>query len=181
MRVYTGNRQNAIEATLEGDPVVDVVRALVEKAPHQWEGTAGDLLAELNQRTPEELKRRKDWFSRPREISDALRRLAPSLRKTAIEVTLPGKHNREPGTGRRVITLARTEPEKTGPAASHASRASQTTELQGNVRDADRVASPGASRPETPVSGVCDACDARDAQKPLSSGDPRDRLEVPVR
>ncbi len=161
--------------------MVDVVRALVKEAPHTWKGTASDLLALLNQRTHEEVKRRKDWFSRPRQISDALRRLAPSLRRTRVEVTLPDRNNREPGTGRRVITLGRTEPEKTGPAASHASRASQAAELERNVRDADRVASPGASRAETPVLGPRDVGDACDEQKPLSSRDARDRLEVPVR
>lgn len=109
LRVYTRNRQGATEAVLEGDCVGDLARALVNEAPHRWEGTASELLAELNRVTSSEIKRRKDWFSRPRQVSDALRRLAPNLRKTGLEVTLPGKHNREPGTGRRIIVLERTE------------------------------------------------------------------------
>ena len=79
---YAGNRQGAVEATLDGDPVADVVRAL---AP--WSGTATALLAELNKRSPENVTKRKDWFSRPRQVSDALRRLAPALRRVGVDVT----------------------------------------------------------------------------------------------
>ena len=69
-------------ATLDGDPVADVIRAL---AP--WSGTATALLAELNNRSPENVTKRKDWFSRPRQLSDALRRLAPALRRVGVDVT----------------------------------------------------------------------------------------------
>ena len=45
-----------------------------------------ELLVELNKRTPENITRRKDWFSRPRQVSNALRRLAPGLRRVGVEV-----------------------------------------------------------------------------------------------
>jgi hypothetical protein len=83
MRIYTGNRLRAVESALDGDPVVEIVRAICP-----WEGTASELLAELNHRAPEALTKRKDWFSRPRQVSDVLRRLAPGLRRTGIDVTL---------------------------------------------------------------------------------------------
>jgi hypothetical protein len=95
---YTSNRQGAIETTLDGDPVVEVVQKILP-----WVGTATDLLAELNQRTPDSITKRKDWFSRPRQVSDALRRLAPDLRKTGIEVAFTKRgHNRS-----RLIEISR--------------------------------------------------------------------------
>jgi len=82
LEAYAGNRQGAVEATLDGDPVADVVRAL---AP--WSGTATALLTELNKRSPENVTKRKDWFARPRQVSDALRRLCPALRRVGVDVT----------------------------------------------------------------------------------------------
>ncbi len=79
---YAGNRQGAVEATLDGDPVADCVRAV---AP--WSGTAKELLAELNKQTSEPIQKRKNWFSRPRQVSDALRRLAPGLRRVGFDVS----------------------------------------------------------------------------------------------
>ena len=58
LTAYEGHKQDAIEAMLDGHPVGDVVRAL---AP--WTGTAKDLLAELNKRTPEATTTQKSWFS----------------------------------------------------------------------------------------------------------------------
>ena len=98
LQVYGANRQGAIEVMLDGDPVAELARRL---AP--WEGTATDFLEELNAATPDEVKRRKGWFTRPRQVTDALRRLAPQLRHVEIEVDLT---RRQPRTGRRWILLA---------------------------------------------------------------------------
>ena len=86
LKAYEENRQGAVEATIDGDPLVEAVRALVEKTP-TWDGTATEFLAELNQRTPEAITRRKEWFSKPRQVSDAVRRLAPALRRIGIDAT----------------------------------------------------------------------------------------------
>ena len=86
LKAYAANRQGAVEALLDGDPVADVVQAI---AP--WSGTATELLAEVTTRTPETITRRKDWFSKPRQVSNALRRLARGLRKVGFNVTF-NKH-----------------------------------------------------------------------------------------
>lgn len=99
LAAFDANRKGSIESVLDGDPIVDVVRAL---AP--WTGTASDLLAELNRRTPEGLTKRRDGFSTPRQVSDQLRRLTPGLRRVGIEVNL----GREGGTGRRTIAIRQT-------------------------------------------------------------------------
>ena len=54
LEAYAANRQGAAEATLDGDPVADVVRTIA-----RWSGTATELLALLNQRAPENLTKRK--------------------------------------------------------------------------------------------------------------------------
>ncbi len=153
--------------------MADVVRALVEKAPHRWEGTATDLLTELNQRTSEAIKRRKDWFSRPRQISDAMRRLAPSLRKGAIEVTLPDKHNREPGTGRRLITVEWISPDRTDPGASHSSHAAVVSSSQPGFCDAggdlDIRSIELSLSAEARILGLPDERDQRDARDARSA------------
>ena len=107
LAAYEGNRQGAVEATLDGDPVADVIRTI---AP--WSGTASELLVELTKRTSETMTKRKNWFSRPRQVSDALRRLAPGLRKVGIEV----KFARQAHTGRRLVFV-----EKSGSSPSPSS------------------------------------------------------------
>ncbi len=154
---YAENRHGAVEATLDGDPVADVVRAI---AP--WTGTATELLAELNTRTPETITKRKGWFTRSRQVSDALRRLAPGLRRVGVEVDF----TRQAHTGRRMIALAI---ENAGSSASPASPSSPGPVSQGVEGDAQgdapAPASP-ASSPEHPnVYGRGDEGDAGDAGK----------------
>ena len=65
LQVYAGNRQQAAEAVLEGEPVADLVRELVGKStdtPKSWTGTATDLFDELKRITPEATQRQKDWY-----------------------------------------------------------------------------------------------------------------------
>jgi hypothetical protein len=164
LSTYLGNRQSAVEAGLDGDPVVDAVRIL---AP--WEGTATELLAEVTKRTPENITKRKDWFSKPRQVSDALRRLAPGLRRVGIEVVFH-RH----GHGRtRLIGITRI-------AASASSASSVRPDSQGKTADAAAdAASASSARPSassadsTNVSGGADAADAADAPQPFSS-EPKD-------
>ena len=50
-----------------------------------WEGSAGELLADLTDN--EDLKKRRDWPKSARKMSSALRRLAPNLRAVGIDVS----------------------------------------------------------------------------------------------
>jgi hypothetical protein len=157
---YMRNRQGAVEATLDGDPVADVVRAIATTPP--WTGTATELLAELNVRIPDHITKQKGWFTRGRQVSDAPRRLAPALRRVGVDVDF----TRQAHTGRRTITL---QMKKRGSSASPSSPASPGPVLQAQTGDAQGDdgddASPCAS-PENPsVYGVGDAGDEGDAQK----------------
>jgi hypothetical protein len=53
-----------------------------------WQGTAGELLSELeNHHADEKTKKRKEWPTSPRKLSGELRRLAPNLRREKLSVT----------------------------------------------------------------------------------------------
>ncbi len=149
---YTENRQGAVEATLDGDPVADVVRAI---AP--WAGTATELLSVLNERTPENITKQKGWFTKARQVSDALRRLAPALRRVEIDVAFV----RHGHARTRLVEIGRIS-------ASAASAVSASTENIGQTADAPRTnanhadegASAGASAPKTSPHSGLDVLDA---------------------
>ena len=164
LKAYTENRQGAVEATLDGDPVADVVRAI---AP--WTGTATDLLTELNKRTPENITKRKGWFTRGRQVSDALRRLAPALRKVGIEATFDRyghARTRVIGITRISASAASASPENIGPTAD---------EVRTNADDAgDGSSACSSASKASPINnlGVSDVhADAADAENPTFSRD----------
>lgn len=159
LAAYAGNRQGAVEATLDGDPLVDVVRGV---AP--WTGTAAELLQVVTDKTADHIARRKEWFAKPRQVSDALRRLAPGLRRIGLDVTF----GRESHTRRRLITI-----EKGGSASVPSSpsvHAPNSVEFWGTKGTQDADASPDASPDSLNVSGLRTAGDDGDATKPLFSG-----------
>jgi len=149
---YRRNRQGAVEATLDGDPVADVVRAI---AP--WTGTATELLAVLNTRTPDHITKQKGWFTRARPVSDALRRLAPALRKVGVEVNFD---HREPHTRRRLIQM-----EKGGSTTVPAVPSVPTPEKQASTGDEVGTHTDSASPDSTNVSGGRTEGTAGTAQK----------------
>ena len=158
LEAYAGNRQGAVEAILDGDPVADVALAL---AP--WTGTATELLAELNTQTDDALTRRKDWYAKPRQVSDALRRVAPGLRKVGLAVDF-GRH----GRGRtRLIRIVRLD--------SSASSAGQ--DFRGPRADAGADASPLSSADSSAKqSNVFRGADAADAVRRPFSDDLSDEV-----
>src|SRR5262249_20412689 len=122
---YQGVREAAYDLTLEASPVGPFVRNFAQQH-RSWEGTASELLTELETlvhaevttgdvtpQPPQEGKRvtrqapkagsdvtkHKDWPKNGRALSNALRRLAPTLRAVGVEVTF----DREPDQQRRRI------------------------------------------------------------------------------
>jgi hypothetical protein len=101
---YLGQRDQVAADLINGDPLAAALRAHVQAIPFgDWTGTAGDLLDAL----PRPLGV-KAWPSSPKAMGTALTRLAPALRTVGVSVELG---QREPGTGRRLITL---KPEAAG-------------------------------------------------------------------
>jgi hypothetical protein len=99
---YAENRESVVETVLEANPVATAVEGFLEQAG-DWEGTATDLLADLNRRDYQNsVKRdRQYWPQTPRLLSGQLRRIAPLLRKSG----LTAEFRRTGKTGERTITL----------------------------------------------------------------------------
>jgi hypothetical protein len=163
MRAYEGNRSQAVEATLDGDPIADLVKVLAKAS---WVGTAKELLDELTRRTPEASHRQKDWPTKPRQVGDAVRRLAPALRQIGIDVTFKRQ------ASRRLIELSQSTSPDTECLISSSSSASSPTPENRAVLD-DEGCDEGhvafvIAKPS--VSGGNDARDADDAARPVDSG-----------
>lgn len=108
MRAYAGNRQNAVEVLLDGDPIAGALRGL-----GAWQGTAGELLERLNLAVP---TKPRSWPSGPRALANAIRRLTPALRRVGCRVTFARERERrlvvlEPREPRTDETASETEAE----------------------------------------------------------------------
>ena len=173
LEVYAGNRQLALDAVLDGDVVADLARALCD--PHRWSGTATELLAELNARADKTQQRGRDWLRTPRQIADALRRLAPALRRNGVDAQF-----RRAGHGRmRTITLEQVGQEAS---ASSARSADGTSGGNSQVRadapiGSENASSAWASAREPVFFRGENAADAADAEKPRCSN--RDAVGTP--
>ena len=88
---YCGNRDEAVENVIEGDPVAAAVRAMMMERTERtertdWTGTATDLLGALAEAAGERIAKAKTWPNSPRALSGRLRRAATFLRKIGIEI-----------------------------------------------------------------------------------------------
>lgn len=112
---YTGVREAAYDLTLEASPVAPYLRKLVDTRG-QWGGTAGELLVALEGlaggkrdlsheqgNVGSDVTKHKAWPKNGRALSNALRRLAPTLRAVGIAITLGTRVGKSRD---RLITLA---------------------------------------------------------------------------
>jgi hypothetical protein len=162
LAAYSDNRQGAVEAVLEGDPVVDTIRTVT--ATGTWEGTASELLTELNARTPEAVRKEKGWYRRPREVADTVRRLAPALRKTGTDVAF----RRAAHTRQRLITFT---PVRVADSSSPSSPSSPSPDSRPAIGDAPGTHGDVAGESSSPDFGLEDARDAEDAAIPVFEGE----------
>ncbi len=172
---YGGNRRGAADIVLD-DPVVHALLRLLKK-DGDLSATATDLLHDLTNVSEDHLVRSKDWPTGPRGLSNKLKRLAPFLRRTGVNVSL-GK--RKPGGNRnRLINI-----EQLGNFASRPSRSSPLGDFRDD-RDAGRDdTAPHASR----FNAIGDGRDDRDDEIPtysMSEDDPEavdpDLIEADLR
>ena len=89
MEAYTANRASAVELAVENDPVAGAVRTLAEEG--DWEGSASELLPELERLVSEKIRESRTWPRAPNALSIRLRRAAPGLRQLGVEVEVGGK------------------------------------------------------------------------------------------
>jgi hypothetical protein len=107
----------ANEVVAEGDPVVVAVGAFMMKQ-NSWDGTAAELLRELNKRdrTEAEPSAWKTWPREPSSFGKRLRLATPVLRKIGVELVI-GKASDRSRT--RTISLTKIEPSER---SNHAAR-----------------------------------------------------------
>ena len=100
LKAYTDNRSGANEMALDVSPLPALLRELVKTGV--WEGTASDLQAALDERAGDGVKRLKAYPKNAKGVGSALRRLAPNLRETGLEVTF---YRETTGAKRRLIRM----------------------------------------------------------------------------
>ena len=87
LAAYAANQADTTETTFEADPVAVAIRDLVcNDYPTGWNGTATDLLAALNTRAAENIKRLKLWPATAASLGSRIDRIAPVLRSRGFSV-----------------------------------------------------------------------------------------------
>ncbi len=105
LATYKGNEESANELVLESSPVANVLLEMISDTPC-WEGTATELLAELDSKAGEKTLRLKSWPKTGQTLSGILKRLAPNFRAAGIDVT--SGHTGRGKAKRRSITIRKT-------------------------------------------------------------------------
>lgn len=116
VQTWMGARATASADLLASDQVAVAVMDMALP----WEGTSTELLKRL----PVPERSAKSWPETGRKLSGALRRLASDLRRAGVDIEFPDDHNREAGTGRRVLKIR-----KVGDQPSQPSRSSRGGQL----------------------------------------------------
>lgn len=112
LEAYQMNRQEAIVADLDVDPVAVAVRELLKERISGC-GTATELLHDLERYAPVRSLRSRDWPTSPRAFAGRLRRVAPALRAVGMEVSFGRKGH----GGRRWIEMWLAEPSPPSPSS----------------------------------------------------------------
>jgi hypothetical protein len=114
MAAYTGNREASNDLALEASPVAGAVISFIE-SEENWLGTPSELLTELSKRAGEDVQRQKGWPKAANSLSGILKRLAPNLRASGVNVTRP---NRTGKKGARLTQLERISNQSSEPSES---------------------------------------------------------------
>lgn len=84
-QAYRANRKTGNETALESSLLYEPVMRFLVASHNHWEGTMGELLAELNAMIGDKAKQ-KTWPSNPRGLRSALQRIMPNVRPMGLSV-----------------------------------------------------------------------------------------------
>ncbi len=144
LNAYQGNRHEANAVTLESSLVAEALLDLVE-GQYSMSTTAPDLLEDLGNKATEKQRESKAWPKTAKGLSNALRRLAPALRRAGVDISF-GDRSGAPGSkGRRLISI-----EKRGGAPSPTSPTSQPC-VDSQLQSEDRVSVGEDRSPSSPT------------------------------
>jgi hypothetical protein len=91
VKAYGGNRAELNELALESSLLAGPLLELLDKNDGDWTGGHKALLTELNAFVPDSLRKADGWPRTPQGISGELRRIAPNLRASGIDVSFPDR------------------------------------------------------------------------------------------
>ena len=120
---YSGNRDEAVDGVIDGDPIAAAVRAVMATRT-VWTGTASDLLGALAKAVDERVASSKTWPDSPRALSGRLRRAATFLRKAGVEIEFRKEGRARTRTIYITSTASHPSPEDAGPQPSAPSASS---------------------------------------------------------
>jgi len=86
LRSYEGNITGSYRLAIESSPVGEAIVSFAERET-PWEGSPTALLEKLSASEGEHARRRDGWPKSPRGLTDAIKRLRPSLEREGIRVT----------------------------------------------------------------------------------------------
>jgi hypothetical protein len=69
--------------------MVPPLQDLLAAKDGSWQGTATELLHDLDEKAPERTRKTQGWPTNGRALSNALRRIALNLRQAGVDVTFP--------------------------------------------------------------------------------------------
>jgi hypothetical protein len=141
---YTVNRGAADALAVEASIVAPLILVLIAQV-QLWQGTARELLDELEGHyADEKTRKRKDWPTSPRKLSGELRRLAPNLRRFGVVVSF-GAHTKR-GTPIRIEQCGKTSSPPSPQLPGHADKP-----LQGDGLDDEADGQAGLPSPSNPM------------------------------
>ena len=107
MDAYNAKRRDTEGSILDADTVgAELLRFAVDLPDGDWEGTATELLEELEGVASAKTVKSRAWPGSPSVLSNRIKRLAPLLRENSIDVVLG---EREGGSGRRLVRVSRVD------------------------------------------------------------------------
>ncbi len=117
MTAYAGNREQANELALEASAIAEPIRSI---AADGFKGTKTELYERLRDLASEEATRAKAWPANAQKMTVQLRRIAPNLRLSGIEIE---EYQESAGSRRRMVEVRKgaSVASPTPPDASHAS------------------------------------------------------------
>ncbi|MHC4661129.1 MAG: bifunctional DNA primase/polymerase [Planctomycetota bacterium] len=105
MNAYTENKASANETAIEASIIGPVLLSFMRDEAY-WQGTASDLLEELEITAGEKTIKRKGWPKAANRLSGKLRRIAPNLRAIGIDIQFIQTSDK---SRKRMIYITKTE------------------------------------------------------------------------
>lgn len=87
LQAFASNQRSGRDTAFENDPVAVALLAFLEaRGTDEWDGTATDLVRELDDRAPPETRRDLRWPSTPAALGTRINRISPLLRDRGWDV-----------------------------------------------------------------------------------------------